>query len=200
MRSLDIKRKIIDETKLLIKKNTSITIKDIAEACYVNIAAVNYHFGSKEQLLYIVIEEVINDLKKTLSETLFNEIGEDPIEELIEAFVSFTYSFAMENIGILNYLFLTRELHPESSSLLIQSFFSENEFTKLILDKIKVTIKSTNATEVYAKYMMLFSSFSFPLFIQISLSKSSNLQVGTFQDPEFRKFYIKNLVKMVQES
>ena len=199
MRSSDIKRKIIDETKFLIKKNTAITIKDIAEACYVNIAAVNYHFGSKEQLLYIVIEEVIDELKKTLSETLFQEIGDHPIEEMIEEFVSFTYSFAMDNMGMLNYLFLTRELHPDSSSLLIQSFFSDNEFTKLILDKIKTTINSSNPTEVYAKYMMLFSSFSFPLFIQISQLKSSTLQAGTLQDPEFRKFYIKNLVKMVQE-
>src|SRR3989339_696946 len=135
MRSQDIKRKIIDETKILIKKNTTITIKDIAEACYVNIAAVNYHFGSKEQLLYIVIEEVIDELKKTLSETMLKDIDDEPIEKLIEEFVSFTYIFAMENIGVLNYLFLTKELHPDSSNLLIQSFFSENEFTKLILNK-----------------------------------------------------------------
>lgn len=199
MRSQDIKRKIIDETKILIKKNTTITIKDIAEACYVNIAAVNYHFGSKEQLLYIVIEEVIEELKKTLSETMLKDIDDEPIEKLIEEFVSFTYIFAMENIGVLNYLFLTKELHPESSNLLIQSFFSENEFTKLILNKIKKTIKSENPTEIYARYMMLFSSFSFPLFIQISQSKSSSLETGTLRDPEFRKYYIKNLVKMVQE-
>lgn len=200
MRSQEIKRKIIDETKLLIQKNTSVTIKDIADACYVNIAAVNYHFGSKEQLLYTVMQEVIDELKNTLTTTLLNDIKSNSIEEVIEKVITFTYNFAFENMGVLNYLFFTKELQSESSNLLIKTFFAENEFTKLILNQLKTTINSTNQMEVYAKYMMLFSSFSIPLFIQIAQSKSStNFQVSAFQDPEFRKYFIKNLVKMVQD-
>ena len=39
------------------------TIKDIADACFINIAAVNYHFGSKDNLIGIVINDLINNLK-----------------------------------------------------------------------------------------------------------------------------------------
>ena len=64
MSSQEIKRKLIENTKILIQKNATVTIKDISEASFVNIAAVNYHFGSKEKLMKIVIEEVLNELKE----------------------------------------------------------------------------------------------------------------------------------------
>ena len=58
MRNLEIKDRIIRETKTLLMKKGSVTIKDIADACYMNIASVNYSFGSKE----ILINEVVSNL------------------------------------------------------------------------------------------------------------------------------------------
>ncbi len=200
MSSQEIKRKLIENTKILIQKNATVTIKDIAEASYVNIAAVNYHFGSKEQLLTVVINEVLSDLKTYITDTIIDHLDDAPIEEKLEELITFIYNFSMENIGILNYLFLSKELQSESSGLLIDSFFSDNEFTRYIYEQLAQRMNIRSTSESFAKYIILFSAFSIPLFIQIAqMKKTGGSQIETFQDPEFRQHFIKNIMKMVQD-
>ncbi|MBN2300812.1 MAG: TetR/AcrR family transcriptional regulator [Acholeplasmataceae bacterium] len=200
MSSQEIKRKLIENTKMLIRKNATVTIKDIAEASYVNIAAVNYHFGSKEQLLTEVINEVLSDLKTFIKDSIIKNLDDAPIEEKLEELITFIYNFSMENIGILNYLFLSKDIQSESSGLLIDSFFSDNEFTRYIYEQLaqRMNIKSTS--ESFAKYIILFSAFSIPLFIQIAQMKTiGGSKIETFKDPLFRQHFIKNIMKMVQD-
>jgi AcrR family transcriptional regulator len=199
MKNQPIKRKIIEHTKILMQTNTHITIKDIAEACYMNIAAVNYHFGSKEKLLLTVMDEVVEKLKVDIIK-LINE-NDMEIEPFLEKIVTYVYNFAIENIGVLNYLFLTKELQSESSNALVKTFFTENEFTQMVYKNLKSSFTTENAKELTARYMILFSSFSIPLFIQISeINNKDHSPIETFKDPEFRKFYVKQLVKMVEHS
>jgi len=82
----------------------------------------------------------------------------------------------------------------------VKTFFSENEFTEMVYANLRDTLKTSNMKELTARYMILFSSFSIPLFIQISeINQKSSKQIDTFKDPEFRNFYIKQLVKMVEK-
>ncbi|MFA5470657.1 MAG: TetR/AcrR family transcriptional regulator [Acholeplasmataceae bacterium] len=200
MKTQDIKRKIIDTTKVLMQTNTHITIKDIADACFMNIAAVNYHFGSKENLLLTVMDEVVETLKGEIVDFINNQKNDTPIESFLESIVTYIYNYAIENIGILNYLFLTKELQSESSNALVKTFFTENKFTNMVYDNLKDVLKTDNKKELGARYMILFSSFAIPLFIQLSeVNQKSNTPIDTFKDPEFRKFYIKQLVKMVEK-
>ncbi|MFA6693131.1 MAG: TetR/AcrR family transcriptional regulator, partial [Acholeplasmataceae bacterium] len=158
MQSTNIKRKIIDQTKILMQTNTHITIKDIAEACFMNIAAVNYHFGSKENLLMTVMDEVVDDLKGDITKLINDHKKETPIESFIEIIITYIYNFAIDNIGILSYLFLTKEIQSESSSALVKTFFSENEFTEMVYANLRDTLKTSNMKELTARYMILFSS------------------------------------------
>ena len=136
MRSLEIKRKIVENTKILIQKNASVTIKDIAKASYVNIAAVNYHFGNKEKLLTIVINEVLTELKDNITAQVSKIENKLSLEEALEVMITYIYNFSMENIGFLNYLFLTKEIQKESAGLLIDSFMNDNEFTRFVFQKL----------------------------------------------------------------
>ncbi|MFH0766846.1 MAG: TetR/AcrR family transcriptional regulator [Bacillota bacterium] len=200
MSSQEIKRKMIENTKILIQQNATVTIKDIADASFVNIAAVNYHFGSKEQLLTVVINEVLSDLKTYIKETIIGKLDDTPIEKKLEELITFIYNFSLENIGILNYLFLSKEIQGESSGLLIDSFFSDNEFTRYVYQQLAERMHIQNSSESFAKYIILFSAFSIPLFIQIAQMRSSSaVKIETFQDPEFRQHFIKNIMKMVQD-
>ena len=200
MKNQEIKRKIVETTKVLMQTNTHITIKDIAEACFINIAAVNYHFGSKENLLLIVMDEVVETLKADIIELIHTQKDDMPIESFIESIITYIYNYAIDNIGILNYLFLTKELQSESSNALIKTFFTENKFTQMVYENLKKVLKTDNQKELAARYMILFSSFSIPLFIQLSeINQKSNTPIDTFKDAEFRKFYIKQLVKMVEK-
>lgn len=199
MKNLEIKRKIMDTTRNLMRHNTHITIKDIADASYINIAAVNYHFGSKENLLMAVMDEVVETLKSDIIKLIEKHKDVTPIENFIESIVTYIYNYAIDNVGILNYLFLTKELQNESSNALIKTFFTENEFTKMVYQNLKQAHKTDNQKELASRYMILFSSFSIPLFIQLSeINQKSTTKIETFKDPEFRKLYIKQLVKMVE--
>ena len=197
MSSQEIKRKLIENTKILIQKNATVTIKDIAEASFVNIAAVNYHFGSKEKLMKIVIEEVLNELKEYVTEQVIKVKDNQSIEQKLEKMMTYIYNFSLENVGLLNYLFLSQEIQSESSSMLIDNFFADNEFTKLIYKSLEQTTDTHNQKELFAKYILLFSSFCIPLFIQISQMKlHGSMRIEMFKDPEFRQYYIKNIMKM----
>ena len=197
MSSEDIKRKMIENTKKLLQENAKITIKDIAEASYVNIAAVNYHFGSKEKLMCLVLEEIIDELKNYVTKEIL-DTHDRTIDERLEIVINYLYKFSLENIGLLNYLFLSNELQKESSGLLIKHFFSDNEFTKIIYHSLSKTTNITNEKELQAKYTLLFSSFCIPLFFQISNMKLQNpMKIEMFVDQEFRSYYIKSIINLI---
>ncbi len=198
MPSEDIKRKLIENTKKLLQEKSSITIKDIAEASYVNIAAVNYHFGSKENLMKIVLNEIIDSLKTYITDELIHIKTDKTFEEKLEMMINFIYNFAIENVGLLNYLFLSNELQKESANLLVDQFFSDNQFTRMVYQSLAESIKTLNERELQAKYILLFSSFCIPLFIQISQTKlQGSMKIEVFRDPEFRHTYIKSIMKIV---
>lgn len=199
MKNKDIKRRIIDTTKELMRVKNNITIKDIAEACYINIASVNYHFGSKDNLINIALDEVVDELKEKVILLVNFRKTDESIESFLEELIHYIYNFVIEHVGILNYLFLTKETQAGSSQTLIETFFSDNEFTNVVYANLRDTLKIDNEKEVFARYMMLFSAFSIPLFIQMSeLNQTARKPLDTFKDPEFRKYYINQLMKMIE--
>jgi AcrR family transcriptional regulator len=198
MASDDIKRKLIENTKKLLQERASITIKDIADASFVNIAAVNYHFGSKESLMRIVLNEILENLKAYVTQELIQVKNNKTFEEKLEMMINYMYNFALENVGLLNYLFLSNELQKESSSLLIDQFFADNTFTRVVYQSLAESTSTMNEKELRAKYILLFSSFCIPLFIQISQTKlQGSMRIELFKDPEFRQTYIKSIMKVL---
>ena len=198
MPSNDIKRKMIENTKKLLHEKPSITIKDIADASYVNIAAVNYHFGSKENLMKIVVEEIITELKGYITEQLIKIKDNRSFEEKLEMMIVYLYNFSVDNIGLLNYLFLSNELQKESSIVIVNQFFTDNEFTRQVYESLAEHTSFESKKELYAKYIVLFSSFCIPLFIQISQMKMQNsMQIEMFKDSEFRSYFIKSIMKLM---
>lgn len=194
----NIKEKILDTAKELLKSNGSFTIKDIADQCYINIAAVNYHFGSKENLLNIVLQEIIDELKLLITQSV-NRIAENtPVEDTMGIILNLIYTFALENIGIINYLFLNKEYQSENSHILIKEFFSDSPFTKSIYDKISESTKTQEPETLRVKYLLLFSSFALPMFMQILEDKNKQDTI-TLKNPSFRKKYIKELLKILHD-
>ena len=103
------KESIIHTTKELLKTRTNLTIKDITEASNINVAAVNYYFGSKDNLVNIVLKEVITELKtKIYNELLIpsNNIGKSENTELmVNKAVDLIYGFAEEYIALSIFLY-----------------------------------------------------------------------------------------------
>jgi AcrR family transcriptional regulator len=69
-----------------------VSVRDITEAAKVNVASVNYHFGSKEELIAAVFERRLGPLN-TERLRLLDEVEEKaggngiPVEKILESFV-----------------------------------------------------------------------------------------------------------------
>lgn len=192
----DIKSKIIDSAKTLLRHNGSFTIKEIADTCYINIAAVNYHFGSKENLLNIVLQEIIDELKLLLTLAIDDLPKDSNNEAAMENILNLTYTYAIDNIGIINYLFLQTEYQGENAHILIKEFFTDSPFTREIYKKIAESTQDQDPETLRVKYLLLFSSFAIPLFIQILATKNKN-DILSLKTPSFRKKYIHELIKIL---
>ena len=103
------------------------------------------------------------------------------------------------NYLIINALGNSQHKHINHKKLLIKTFFSENDFTNMIFTQLKTTNTSEHQYAIYARYMILFSSFCMPLFISISQHSTydSSYAKQTFSDPTFRKYFIDELMNIL---
>lgn len=165
-----MRQHIIKVTSNLLKEGHDITIKNIADASYVNIASVNYYFGSKDQLFKIVCEEFINELKNGLLDIMI-KYSEGSTEVLLRKIISYLFDCFMENAGIMNYIL--QNLGNEQGDTLLTTFFTENRFTLMLFDLFEKQTDIKNRERLFARYTILFASFLLPLFIKLSDSKSA---------------------------
>jgi Transcriptional regulator len=79
-RSEKIKEKIIETTIELIKKEDGhtehITIRTIAEAVGVGTGLINYHFGTKENLIEICVQRIISNVISAFHPAIYQEENE----------------------------------------------------------------------------------------------------------------------------
>lgn len=195
MKTDDIKDKIIETTRTLLIKQGTVTIKEIADLSYTNIASVNYHFGSKENLLGIITENAIDELKKHVIQILLNKKEEHSKRDVLESVIDYIYTYCIENMGIVSYLFLSKDFQATSSNILIDTFFSENEFTRFIYQEVGLSSDLLNEAQIKARYLVLFSSFALPLFISIS-KLQNNSKDTLLNNPEFKKYFIEELLRI----
>src|SRR6266852_4816583 len=85
----DTKTRILDAAEKLIgeKGFEATSLRDITAEAQVNLAAVNYHFQSKDSLIDAVIQRRIEPVNRRRIEML-DTAGPDPsVEQIIEAFL-----------------------------------------------------------------------------------------------------------------
>lgn len=195
----ETKQRILDTTLRLIKEKPNVTIKDITDASFVNVAAVNYHFGDKDKLINIVVENIIKGFKKEVFENI-SSIPQNQKPEVTLAFMlDLLYEFAVENIGVLSYIFVNFSASRSTSNILIREFLEDNEFTALVLAIMKFQTGVVDENILYARYMLLFSSFCIPLFIEImnTFNKDTPLKLSWRNNKELKKHYIDELIKII---
>lgn len=192
-----IKRLMIAETKKILEETGNVTIKDIAERCYVNIASVNYYFGSKDNLIFNVLSEVLADIKSQVIHMILNRTTEDS-KEFLEQIITLIYNFAVDHIGMLKYFFVSDGFKEGQLFEFVRSFFMDPEFVKLVYKNLGEHLRTTDEKLLQVKYIMVFSSFFMPLIIQmISPTNDSDHQLDTFRDPIFKKHFIDQLIKII---
>jgi AcrR family transcriptional regulator len=85
------KNKILDaaETLFADKGFNGTSLREITSLAEVNLAAVNYHFGSKKELIKAVMSRYMNELSPRLEKALLAICQSDEQPNLIEVFSAF---------------------------------------------------------------------------------------------------------------
>ncbi|MFA5660237.1 MAG: TetR/AcrR family transcriptional regulator [Bacilli bacterium] len=190
----DVKNLIMTKARELIKENGGFTIKELTDATHVNIAAVNYHFGSKENLTKTIIAELVSDLKRVLIYYIEKLEQGTPLDVFMSDLVNVIYDYTVTNAGLMKYLFLTLDSQQLSATELVSAFFSENEFTALVYSHLARLIGSNNPKEIMARYMIFFATGLTPMLVGLMQGKKGIS--ATFSDEEFKRIYIAQMLKL----
>lgn len=101
---IDTKQRILDTAERLFGENgyASVSLRQVIAEAEVNIAAVHYHFGSKEGLLDAVLLRKIGPVTKQRMENLDRVLAEAGskapcVEKVLEAFLLPTAAVAQSN-------------------------------------------------------------------------------------------------------
>jgi AcrR family transcriptional regulator len=132
----DTKKNILDAAEKLFSSNgfSSTSLRVLTKEAGVNLAAVNYHFGSKEELIKAVIERRLLPLNRLRTEKLqsVKKRAEEEkrlpgVREVLLAFIEPTFAFRKSGKGAQNFI------------TLIGRTFSEPEDTvrKIFLDLVR---------------------------------------------------------------
>jgi AcrR family transcriptional regulator len=192
------KELIISKTKELISRHTDITIKEIAEACFINIAAVNYYFGTKDNLISIVIKSIVDKLQQDIYDEIIKiDNSTNSIEEAFSTVLDIIYNFAVKNPGVVRYLILGKDPKDETRNGLLEPYFTENKFTLDIYKRIGRLFNTTDSLVLYAKYLLLFSSMIMPLFISLTNSKDEK-GIFTLENKDFKKIYTDEILRLIR--
>lgn len=88
---MSTKTKILDTADVLFanKGFNGTSLREITSLAEVNLAAVNYHFGSKKELIKAVMSRYMNELSPRLESSLNTLCLEDAKPTLVEVFSAF---------------------------------------------------------------------------------------------------------------
>lgn len=199
--AVDKKQHIISHAMQLFadKGFEATSIRDLAKVADVNVAMVNYYFGSKEKLMEAIIEEKAAYMKDRIEElNANNSISEiDKVNALIEDYVNRIVS--NPNFHKLLYKELMGSNRENLNQILTNTFARNTKnFAKIIENGIKKKVfKKVDATLTVAS---IIGSIT-----QIMMSKNMCNQLmekpqdyEPYTDEAFKKRLVKHIQQMMQ--
>lgn len=189
---------LIFQTALkLLRKNHNLTLKDISSSANVNIAAINYYFGDKENLIKDIITDQLHSLKLKLNTFLDEFETSTDYEQTLCKLISCMYDFCFENLGLLNYIFSTdsKKIMQEAIFIYVHEISLDQEFMDKIMQTIAKISPVHSMDECKVKYTQLFSTFAFPIIFELNLLKVEVAYFNSIADPKFREQYVKQICK-----
>lgn len=180
-KELTTQDKIIEAArKLFTQKGYSDTrTRDIAQESGINLALLNYHFGSKKKLFRIIIEEKFEELFGMIGPILMDK--EVALEEKIEALVSNYTNLLLENEDLP--FFVLSEMRGNEFILKRVKQNAELLSQPIIEEQLKERGSTISSVDFI---MNLVSMTLFPF-----ISKPMFVASGLVKEEEFTRFVMK---------
>ncbi|WP_226605954.1 TetR/AcrR family transcriptional regulator [Bacillus cereus] len=190
--NVSTKEKILNTTLELIKKEgfEKVTIRKIAALSDVNIALVNYHFGSKEKLISEAIRVLLISFQGTFS--ILDNITV-PAKERLKIFL-LDYVLVIRQ-----YPELVRKIIAMGTTVFISQYEYRNFLKRLGFSKVKnILSEITNETDQEILMMMtvqIFGSVFLPTLMMPILESGADIKVPSVEkqiDFLFERYFYKN--------
>ena len=186
----EVKQKIIQTTIECIEQVGfhSTTIRKIADMAGVNVAAINYHFGSKEQLVNIA-------MNATLNESFVNNIKD--YEELWQKDTRKALQLFLEDtlVGAVNYPNLTKAHFDDTFIKSNYDTNTLNRLNKFLIEFHGLTnnvLRSEDDVKNRIAIAQLFSAFLMIGMMPDLFSKFLNFDL---KDKENQKVFVETLLE-----
>jgi AcrR family transcriptional regulator len=183
------KQKIIDCTLELIAQNglQNVSIRKIASAAGVNVAAVNYHFGSKSQLIDAALAVSFGQMKAIFG--LLKETSRPPDERLrnfLEKYLEYLYLYPDLTKNFILQHILERSIQDSLQAYL----FSEG------IQLLKSTLRQLSPTEDQTNLAMKTTQLLGCLAYPVLLGDTLEAQLAySLEQPEARQRYVTLMLK-----
>ena len=189
MSSNEIKQKIIYKAIECIESEgiQGATIRKIADLAGVNVAAINYHFGSKEQLFEIVMNATLNEsFVQNIND--YEEVWQSDTKKALQLFFEDTLE------GAINYPNITKAHLADTfnkSDYNTNTVHRFNEFLTTLHDLIKLELRSETKIESKIVVSQLFASILMIGMMPDLLSEFLNFDL---KDKENQKVFVQILL------
>ncbi|MDD4238237.1 MAG: TetR/AcrR family transcriptional regulator [Desulfotomaculaceae bacterium] len=191
--SLTTKEKIIRVAMDIIAEEgfQNITIRKIAAKAGVNVAAINYHFGSKDAVINEALKTVTDQLKNTFEYLkASNEIGETRLAIFVEKYTDIMLKYPDIIKNMINHAIHSKPLDEQVEYLT----YLKTEGIEAIKQTIGQIRPDQDDYLLYLKTLHLVSGLSFPFL----MGEQINVLMGVdFYNQEIRQMHTKILLENV---
>lgn len=167
------KDRILDTAERLFSQlgYHSTSLRAITGEAGVNLAAVNYHFGSKESLLEAVIERRLTPLNKTRMEMLSTVRAEaerrakpPAVKDIMHAFIEPTLRFRESGPGTEHFIAILGRAVVEPDDTVKKRFLKlMNPFIELMLDSLSRALPELSADALVNRFHFTIGSLFFTM-------------------------------------
>ena len=145
----------------------SVSLRMITDRANVNLASVNYHFGSKEELIGAVVDDIVrpvNERRLSLL-SLIDYTRQDPIRKIIHAFIDPVFDLSDSgNDDNKYYKLISRCIASRDervSSIIIKQF---PEVLTQFVSALTKALPSINSNSAHLKIMFMAGALAHSLF------------------------------------